>query len=513
VTHSDRSSGELGFTLIEVIVAILLLLGGVLATVALVDQAASTTGSTKAREGGTALVRELLEASRAIPYDTLTAGSVAGQLQARTDFADVGGPGWVVERRNFEYTVEVELCLIDDPSDQTGEHSSPAAPFCADAGSSAPGTEDRNADDHKRVTVRVRWKSSPGAPEQHATSTTLIPNPAGALGPSIVGLDPTSSNVQGTNPYRVVSGGQVDFKAISSSEAEAVTWKVDGQIMGTASESAATDGTEWTFTWDTLLPGNTCCRFYDGTYTIAAEATDATGRSGTGREIRVRLNRFFPAAPSGFTGGYNRPGASSPVVDLVWDRNPERDVEGYRVYRVIGGIELLVDSCTDPGEDFTTTLACFDDDLTLLAGVATYRIYALDRDNSGEPGVLRRSNQYSELTVTAAANDAPATPANLAACTAGDADCTDVDGAPASVGTTVLTWDAASDPDGDAVLLYRIYRDGKLYSDRYGTILHSGAGSHKFVDTDPQGIEHDYWVTAVDSRYAESDPQTDPVRR
>jgi hypothetical protein len=198
---------------------------------------------------------------------------------------------------------------------------------------------------------------------------------------------------------------------------------------------------------------------------------------------------------------------------LIWRRNPERDVEGYRVYRLVGGVEQLVDSCTDPGDDFTTKLACFDDNPNLVAGGVTYRIYALDRDNSGEPGVLRRSNQYSELTVTDAANDAPSTPANLTACGDGDAGCTDVDGAPASVGTTVLTWDASTDPNGDAVLLYRIYRDGQLYSNRYGTILHTGTGSHKFVDTDPQGVEHDYWVTAVDSAYAESDLQASPVRR
>jgi hypothetical protein len=513
VDRPDRTRRELGFTLIEVIVAMLLLLGGVLGTVALIDQASSTTGATKAREGGTALVRELLEGSRAIPYDTLTATSIDGDLQARAEFADVGGSGWVIERRDFEYTVEAELCLVDDPSDRSGQHSSTAGPFCTDAGSAAEGTQDRNADDLKRVTVTVRWNSRPGAAEQKATSTTLIPNPAGGLGPSIVGLDPTSSNVVGTNPYRAVSGGEVDFKAITSSEAETVTWKVDGQIMGTASESAGTDGTEWTFTWETLLPGNTCCRFYDGTYTIAAEATDPTGRSGTGREIRVRLNRFLPLAPTGFEGGYNRPGASSPVVDLTWDRNPERDVEGYRVYRVLGTGEQLVDSCTDPGDDFTVQLACFDDAPNLVAGGATYRIYALDRDNTGEPGNLRRSDVYSEITVTDAANEAPSTPGNLAACGSGDPGCTDVDGQPASSGTAVITWDASSDPDGDGVFLYRIYRDGQLYASRYGTVLHSGPGSHKFVDTDPQGVEHDYWVTAVDGRYAESDLQATPVRR
>ena len=68
-----RPEGERGFTLVEVMVAIMILLVGVLGVVSMVDGAKAVTSKTKAREGGTNVARSIIEVSRSIRYRDLTA--------------------------------------------------------------------------------------------------------------------------------------------------------------------------------------------------------------------------------------------------------------------------------------------------------------------------------------------------------------------------------------------------------------------------------------------------------
>ena len=58
------SPDQRGFTIVEVMVAMAILLVGLLGTVAMIDGANATTASTRGREGATNLARELVEASR-----------------------------------------------------------------------------------------------------------------------------------------------------------------------------------------------------------------------------------------------------------------------------------------------------------------------------------------------------------------------------------------------------------------------------------------------------------------
>ena len=59
------------------------------------------------------------------------------------------------------------------------------------------------------------------------------------------------------------------------------------------------------------------------------------------------------------------------------------------------------------------------------------------------------------------------------------------------------------DPDGDPIESYIIYRDGTAIGDRYDEV----AGTQTTAtDYDSNGVAHDYWVTAIDSRFAESSP-------
>src|SRR5204863_320906 len=70
------ADNESGFTIVEVLVAIVLLLVGVLGVVQMIDTANAVTDNTKAREGAVALGRQVLEDPRTITYtDPDTSGS------------------------------------------------------------------------------------------------------------------------------------------------------------------------------------------------------------------------------------------------------------------------------------------------------------------------------------------------------------------------------------------------------------------------------------------------------
>src|SRR5437588_2613261 len=128
-----------GFTLIEVMMAALVLTIGVLTTLGLIDNANSKTVQSKAREAATGLDRQLIEDARTIPYPQLTQQSLASQLQSQPGLAsESGAQMYTIKRRGFTYSVDVATCTIDDPRDGIGPHSSSG--FCGTAQTSGSGT-------------------------------------------------------------------------------------------------------------------------------------------------------------------------------------------------------------------------------------------------------------------------------------------------------------------------------------------------------------------------------------
>src|SRR3954465_804015 len=92
----NRLGDDSGFTILEVMVAAVVLLVGLLGTFTVIDTAHSTITTTKAREQATSLQRELIEAVRTIPYDQLTPNGVGGLLrnQPAPGAAPRPCPGW-----------------------------------------------------------------------------------------------------------------------------------------------------------------------------------------------------------------------------------------------------------------------------------------------------------------------------------------------------------------------------------------------------------------------------------
>ena len=514
-------TAQSGFTLVEVVVAAAVLLTGVLGVMTMVTQASVVTQANGAREQAIGLEREIIETASSIPYDQLTNDALVPLVQASGGLSDssTGTAGWQVRRRNTTYTIAAGVCAVDDPTDGYGPHG--PAGYCRDGtgqttpaqcstylgrtGSiqgagiantssvaigdcgidldldgrvdglvndttntcspACPTGPDTNPNDYKRIVVLVRWTVGLGS--RYVLQSTTIPNPGQAAAPSVTGLTTTA-------PAMITSGTSVPFTATTNYPPAAMTWFVDGTPQGAATGS----GTAWSFTWSLGDLGSGSApadgAVLDGSYLVSAKGLDQYGSSGATRAQTIVVNRRAPYAPTNFEGGRN-----GSVVDFEWSANKERDIEGYRVYRQpSSGSAILVcplqsdTSCQDPSPPSDPSL--------------NYFVVAVDKDALGN---LREGDHSTTQTVTNT-NNPPSPPSGLAASTSG--------------GNTVLVWTASpGDPDaGDSVDFYRIYRDGTSYTARYDR-TQTGA-QLTFTDTHTSGVQHTYWITAVDTQLAES---------
>jgi type II secretory pathway pseudopilin PulG len=452
---------ERGFTIVETMVAVAILLGGALATLSMLDIANHRARSAGDRQKATALAREVVEVAKSVPYRQITQATLVQRLREDESIAGSSGSPWRVERDGTPMTIEAEACWVDEPAD--GQGSRAGGGFCE--GSSAGGTSDSNPIDFKRVTVTVTWRNGSG--RGTVRQSTLVTARGGADAPAVQSirlsspLDPliTSANVQSAT-----------IAVTTATNATAVVWSVDGSQEGTATGS----GRNWVFTWP--LPP------HDGAYDVAAQTVEASGAIGEPRSLTIVLNRFLPAAPQNFTAGRN--GA---VVEARWSASRERDVVGYRVYRQQSGSPVV--ACP-----FTAETSCVDPSAPANTGVGlAYWVVAVER-----VGTAEREGAASARVDVNGANRPPEIPQGLTL--SKDAQ-----------GNTVLNWQPAAVPDkdpGDVISSYRIYRDGTAISNRRAT---TGGGETTWTDTNTGGVAHSYWITALDSHLAESLP-LGPVR-
>jgi prepilin-type N-terminal cleavage/methylation domain-containing protein len=483
-----------GFTLVEVMVAIFILLVGVLGIVAMVDGANAVTSKTKAREGGTNIARSVIEISRSIRYRDLTATALLAQLDSRPGLEDVSPlVGYTIESRGIDYESTITVCSLDDPQDGIGTHSGPIT-FCSDSATLAAGatSNDRNPDDYKRVRVTLNWNTR--ATGQSVTQTSSIINPVGGLGPSVLGLIMESPASTTTNPLTVEADvSPVKFKASTSSSSAEVNWSVSGKLQGKASGGPKT----WTFNWD--IGTSAAPKFYDCTYVIQADAFDTGGRSGAPLSKTVRLNRMLPIKPAGFVGGRN---GNANYVDLSWVPNPECDVVGYRIFRGTSAATITTPvTCVGEG---SSTLAptkdsCIDDP---GGGDVYYQVVAVDTSTDGT--TIRQGVKSDILHIgPPGANALPSAPANLSACIGGQPGCNVANGVPADDGVLVIRWDPSTDSDG-TIQLYRIYRDGVAYTNRNSSFYPKTGELLAWIEPKPDTNVHAYRISAVDDKFGES---------
>src|SRR5438094_500045 len=86
----SRLSAEGGFTLIEVLIAAVVLVVGLVTLFGLLDQSVKASAATRAKEGATNLAREVLEDAHTIPYAQLSPTSITEDLEAMNGLSDVG---------------------------------------------------------------------------------------------------------------------------------------------------------------------------------------------------------------------------------------------------------------------------------------------------------------------------------------------------------------------------------------------------------------------------------------
>jgi Tfp pilus assembly protein PilV len=344
-----------GLTLVEMLVAAVLLVTGVLGTFALIDTANRTTSNAASREGATNIAREVLEAAHGTAYTKIgqtdwlrprlvsLAGS-SGSVTAANGYTNQT----TVTRRSTAYTVTLTWCSVDDTRDGYGNHD-PSIKWCSD--SAGTGTGDPQAEDFKRVAVHLTWTVN-GAQRSLDQLATFGASGA-AIGPTVSSLtltSPTAADPAAPSITVNPANGLATFRGVSVGAAD-MRFIVNGaeQQSGAA---AAGNGT-WTFNWNIAA-------LKDGTYSIGAVAIDALGTRGEPRSIQVTLNRGAPAPLANITGGYNYVtigGKKTLVLEGAWDANTEGNIIGYEVLRGTSVVcpTSLDTSCVDRAPATTGT--------------------------------------------------------------------------------------------------------------------------------------------------------------
>jgi prepilin-type N-terminal cleavage/methylation domain-containing protein len=469
-----RLHDERGFTLIEVMVTMLILVIGIAGALALIDGANARTVLTKQREAGNALSREVIEAARSVPYRNLNPGSAVTTVQAIPGLEDSTPltTAWTVERRKTEFTITMSVCTVDDDQDLLGDHA--GGGYCG----VAAGTDDRNPDDYKRVTVNVEWTSR--GVTKSIKQAGVVNNEASTAGPALEILSQTPATPGGelnsnTSP--------IQFEVQADPDAVAIRFAVDGVLQG------STSSTHHTFDWVIDTPS---IHVPDGTYVVSFTAFDAEDTPGPTRSRTIRLNRDVPGAPQDVFGGFN-PRIGFPtnldIVEIQWARNNEPDVKGYRVYRESASTPAEV----VPGCDYATVTSQQDCIDTNPPADVSIKYWVVAVDENPFTGGVREGEKSAPVTAVRATTQ-PNQPASLTATQ---------DGA-----DIVLTWPDAvpvTPPySGSDVIFYRVYADGKKLADRIARTGQESLTSYRHVDG--AASNHQYWVSSVDENFSESVP-------
>ena len=529
---------EEGFTIVELMIAIAVILIAVLGTVMLLDRANLSTGQTRTREAGTSLARELAETTQGLAMTAVTEAGLPTELQGR-GFADDRNDiaGWqIVRRDNVVFTVTTTVCSVDDPSDGSGSHPSGAG-FCSDSGA---GSGDGSAEDYKRVTFTVTPPAGVGPP---VTQTTLVggtrtSNPsgtgssggggggAGTSGLNVVSIDITSpTNLGQTNGQISQSCWQagcsmysdtnsnvqpksVTFVATTSSTAQKVRFTLDGQTAATV------NGPGTTFTWTWTLPDNQP----DGTYNVAAQAVDSAGTSPQGdpKARTVVVNRYRPTGAGYSPASAGRNALFNLVPEIEWypattTARVDRDVIAFDIWRYPSGslgsrVQVVMGTNTRWHAD-TSYPTPSGKTLSL-----TYAVWPSDYDNGGNLRFGTSSGQSPNVWVS---NTRPVAPTALNVTR---------NGSEVSLSWTQSTTGGAQPNKGDAdtgdcVDFYRIYSkaagdsSGWVYADRsdrtpFGNAVTPCGAAGEFSNSiklfEDSSSPKQYRITAVDRKLSES---------
>ena len=495
---------EAGFTLIEVLVASMILVTGLLAVFGMLVTASHASATNRTRQAETSLAKEAIENIRSVGYAQLLPTTLAATLAPQIPGSTVSGSTLSVTRSIYSFNVSFTACSLDDFNDGYGDHNSPpisGGSWCSDV---APnGATDTNPDDYKRVSVTV---TAIGARTAPTIQQTVLIYAGPTRGPAVNCLS-ISATCPGADQI-VKTGSSLAFNVTTTSPASAVQWLVNGsppaagQIPAGSVDPYAPTTNPSQFTWS-FPPA-------DGTYTIAAIGYDTSGKPGTRSTLQVTLNRHQALPPTTVNAGWN---GQINGVDIQWVPSVDQDVQYYRVYHQYGASPAAVvagcsqvngTSCTDlsaPSPNPPKTPACTNPPQS-YAQRNLYWVVGVDTDPT--TGAPRESTQQSPQIDANLCDHSPSAPVGLTGSLAG--------------GAMTLDWavpPAPADPDpGDAIQAWRIYRwpsgqSAGFPSSRLqlvGAVDSSGNAVTSFTDhsPDPGGVAQSYCVTSVDTHLDES---------
>jgi Tfp pilus assembly protein PilV len=470
----NQLSAESGFTIIESLVAALVLTVGLLTSFLMLVASTHTSADVRARETAVALVRQVAEDARSIPFSQISSATLVSSLQAMPGLTNSGsGSGWTIVRGGVPYTITTSVTPVYDSKDPANASSSSTV-------------------DLQEVGITVNWTTSQR--KAHHVTETMTVSRAGqdpGLLASGLQLAPADQNEAGIIGSPVATAPVVTSTAISSlqfsvtapSGTTAIVWSLNGGKQ--SSWAGSSSGTTWTSSpWS--LSGVS-----DGTYTVGAQAEDSSGVDGPAVTIQVRLIRNVPSAPTvtgyGFDPNLMVSGNATTVADLQWASNPELNVVGYDIYSPDN--KLI---CTTSTTAFSATCgahawcssptACVDlgGQQWVNSSAATYTVKALyyDAYNNLQEGNPTRVT----LTQGTPVPPPPVPVVSLSVVTQPD-------------NTAIITWTPPS--GGTAVSFYRIYRDGDDYTNRYDTLPASSCSSTCTYHDTNRSSGHDYYITAV----------------
>lgn len=383
--NRPHPGAEDGFTLIEVLIALVLLVAGLLALFGALDTTVQASWTTRGREGAVTLAREISEEAHAIPFSQLNASTIVSTLQTMPGLASSSQSSWQIVRRGVTYTATANVCSIDDPKDGYGAHDSS---FCSD--SSQTGTTDQQPIDMKRITVTVSWTNRVGNHSVTEVSTvTSAGQVVGFSTSNLVLAFPSigSSGVSGTTSQPIITSNSVaplTFSVTAPSGTTAIIWTVNGSPQ---SWTSTTSGTTWTSSgWN--LSG-----LSDGTYQVGAQAQDGSGVIGPAVTIPVTLSRNIPAAPALTAYGFNQnlfsSGTAITAAEIQWTPNAELNVSGYRIYNPSGALICTTSNSTQNAACGAsawcmTATSCIDlNPPPPTSSNLTYQVAALYHDSNG----------------------------------------------------------------------------------------------------------------------------------
>jgi Tfp pilus assembly protein PilV len=497
-----------GFTIVEVMAAALILVTGLVALLGMLMTADHVISTTRYRQAGTSLAREVLEDARGLAYDQLMSSTLASALQPQIPGAAVSGNNLTITRASgtgatspYTFTVSFSVCSLDDPSDGYGNHNSAplsGGSWCPDV--AANGTQDANPDDYKRLSVTVTPTGPRSTP---VIQQTILIYSRPVNGPAVSCMSTTSS-CPGSNPS-VTSGTSVTFNVTTTSIASKIQWLVNGnpppssQIGGGGADPYTPSSTTSSFTW--IFPTAA-----DGSYTITALAYDANGNSGTRSTLQVKLNLHTVIPPPSLNAGWNDLVGG---VDVQWTPSVDQDVLYYNVYHQYnGGTPVIVASCSVNATSCVDTSATTQAEAppalssrpTCTSSSQTYTTsnvyWVVGVDTDPTTGLPREGSPSPKVDANLC-DHPPNAPTGLTGTLSG--------------GKLTLSWSAPStaDPDSwDSIKSWRVYRwpssrGMQTPGDRYQLV---GTSSSSYTDTspDPGAVQQSYCVTAVDSHLDES---------